>query len=51
MPRFGFSSSVRFGITCEYEVPEEVFMVVELQAGFLRAASGKIKYHAAFSNV
>lgn len=50
-PRFGFSSSVRFGITCEYEVPEEVFMVLELQAGFLRAASGKIKYHAAFSNV
>lgn len=50
-PRFGFSSSVRFDITCEYEVPEEVFMVLELQAGFLRAASGKIKYHAAFSNV
>ena len=50
-PRFGFSSSTRFGIGCEYEVPEEVFMVVELQAGFLRGASGKIKYHSAFSNV
>src|ERR1041384_7412983 len=31
-PRFGFFSSARFGIGCEYDVPEEVFMVVELQA-------------------
>lgn len=50
-PRFGFSSSVHFGIVCEYEVPVEVFMVVELQAVFLRGASGTVKYHAAFSNV
>lgn len=50
-PRFGFSSSARFGIGCEYDVPEEVFMVVELQAGFLKCASGKVKYHAAFSDV
>jgi putative acetyltransferase len=50
-PRFGFSSSARFGIGCEYEVTEEVFMVVELQAGFLEGASGKIKYHTAFSDV
>ena len=47
-PRFGFSSSARYGIGCEYDVPEEVFMVVELQDGFLRGASGKVKYHAAF---
>jgi predicted N-acetyltransferase YhbS len=45
-----FSRSVRFGIGCDYEVPEEVFMVVELQAGFLSVASGKIRYHAAFNN-
>ena len=50
-PRFGFSSSTRFGIGCEYEVPEEVFMVVELEAGFLRDASGRVKYHIAFSNI
>ncbi len=47
-PRFGFSPAARFGIGCEYEVPEDVFMVVELQAGFLRGASGNVKYHAAF---
>jgi putative acetyltransferase len=50
-PRFGFSSSARFGISCEYDVPEDVFMVVELQPGFLNGASGKVKYHAAFSDV
>jgi len=49
--RFGFSPSSRFGIGCEYEVPEEVFMVKELQSGYLRGNSGTIKYHAAFSNV
>lgn len=50
-PRFGFSPSARFGIGCEYDVPEEAFMVVELQTGFLYGASGKVKYHAAFNNV
>jgi putative acetyltransferase len=50
-PRFGFSPSARCGIGCEYEVPEDVFMVLELRAGFLRGASGKVRYHAAFSSV
>jgi len=49
-PRFGFLPSRHFGIDCEYEVPEGVFMVKELQAGYLRAATGTIKYHAAFGN-
>jgi len=50
-PRFGFSPSARFGISCEYEVSQEVFMIAELQPGFLHGASGKIKYHAGFSSV
>lgn len=50
-PRFGFLPSVRFGIGCEYEVPQEALMVVELQPGYLSGMSGKIKYHAAFSSV
>ena len=50
-PRFGFSVAAHFGIGCEYDVPEEVFMVVELQIGYLRDASGTVKYHAAFLNV
>jgi len=50
-PRFGFVTSTRFGIGCEYDVPEDVFMVVELQPGYLRGVSGTIRYHAAFSSV
>ncbi|HEX5705365.1 MAG TPA: N-acetyltransferase [Pyrinomonadaceae bacterium] len=50
-PRFGFAPAARFGIGCEYDVPEEVFMIVELKAGYLNGASGQIKYHAAFSDL
>ena len=50
-PRFGFIPSSRFGIVSEYEVPEEVFMIRELEAGYLNGLSGTIKYHTAFSNV
>jgi putative acetyltransferase len=50
-PRFGFLPSTRFGIGCEYDVPEDVFMVLELQAGHLRGASGTIQYHPLFKNV
>jgi putative acetyltransferase len=39
-PRFGFAPSARFGIGCEYRVPEEAFMVVELQPAYLRGKSG-----------
>jgi putative acetyltransferase len=49
-PRFGFSPSARFGISCEYDVPEEVFMAIELQPGFLDRVPGKVKYHAAFDS-
>lgn len=50
-PRFGFMPSSHFGIGCEYEVPEDVFMVLELQEGYLRGATGIIKYHSVFSIV
>ena len=42
-PRFGFSPAVQSGIRCEYKVPEDVFMVMELQPGYLQGASGIIK--------
>jgi len=50
-PRFGFSPSSRFDIDSEYEVPEDVFMAMELQPGALSGKTGRVKYHAAFSNV
>jgi putative acetyltransferase len=49
-PRFGFLPSMHFGIGCEYEVPEDVFMVKELQPGYLRGSKGTIKYHDAFNS-
>ncbi len=50
-PRFGFAPSTRFGIRSEYNVPEEVFMAMELEPGSLRGTSGTVKYHAVFSTV
>jgi len=50
-PRFGFRPASRFNIVCEFEVPEETFMVLELQPGFLVNTPGTIKYHPAFSEV
>jgi len=50
-PRFGFSPSSRFGIDSEYEVPEEVFMAMELVPDALSGKTGRVKYHNAFSSV
>jgi putative acetyltransferase len=50
-PRFGFVPASRYGIRCEYDVPDDVFMLVELAAGILRGASGLIRYDEAFGNV
>jgi putative acetyltransferase len=50
-PRFGFMPASRFGISSEYDVPDEVFMAFELEPGALRERSGTIRYHAAFANV
>jgi putative acetyltransferase len=48
-PRFGFAPAARFGIRSEYDVPDDVFMVMELVAGALRDRSGTIRYHPAFA--
>ena len=50
-PRFGFTPGVRSGIGCEYDVPAEAFMVLELRPGALRGASGKVRYHGAFASL
>lgn len=50
-PRFNFVPASRFGVSCEYEVPDEVFMALELESGILRGKSGTIRYHAAFANL
>ena len=48
-PRFGFVLSTRFGIRSEYDVPDDVFMVIEFKPGALRNAPGVVRYHPAFA--
>ena len=50
-PRFGFQPASKFGIGCEYHVPDEVFMAMELIAGSLDGRSGTIRYHPTFSEL
>jgi len=47
-PRFGFVPAKPKGITCEFEVPEEAFMVLELREGALRGRSGMVKFQPEF---
>ena len=47
-PRFGFIPASRFGLRCEYDVPDDVFMALELDPGALRTG-GFIRYHPAFA--
>ena len=50
-PRFGFSPASGFGIKCEYNVSDEVFMAVELEPRALSGTSGTVRYHPACNNV
>ena len=50
-PKFGFETASLYGLRCEYEVPDEVFMVLELTSGTLAACSGLIQYHPVFAAV
>jgi putative acetyltransferase len=50
-PKFGFVPSVKYGIKSEYEVPEDVFMILELKENTLQGRQGTVKYHEAFSSV
>jgi putative acetyltransferase len=50
-PRFGFSPSSKFGINSEYDVPKEVFMILEIAPNVLKEKGGTVKYHVAFGDV
>ena len=47
-PRFGFVPASRFGLRCEYDVPDDVFMALELRPGALAGPSAVARFHAAF---
>lgn len=50
-PRFGFVPAIRKGLSCEYPVPDEVFMVLELSEGALAGRRGVVKYGPEFGDV
>lgn len=50
-PRFGFVPASRYGLSSEYDVPDDVFMIMELQPGSLRGISGEVSYDEAFYGV
>jgi putative acetyltransferase len=43
-PRFGFRPGRAYGLRCEFEVPEDVFMVLELTPGALVGVAGLVRY-------
>lgn len=50
-PRFGFVPSAQFGFRSEYDVPEDVFMALELRSGSLSGSTGQVRYHTAFNEL
>ncbi|HVG33609.1 MAG TPA: N-acetyltransferase [Pyrinomonadaceae bacterium] len=50
-PRFGFVTAKQKGLTCEYNVPDEAFMVAELKEGALAGRRGVVKYRPEFNDV
>ena len=51
-PRFGFAPASAFGLRCEFEVPDEAFMAMELTRGaFTDARGGIVSYHPAFAQI
>ncbi|MCP4391408.1 MAG: N-acetyltransferase [Gammaproteobacteria bacterium] len=47
-PRFGFLPASGYGISSTYDVPDDVFMALELEPGALLRKAGKMHYHRAF---
>ena len=50
-PKAGFKQASTYGIFCEFDVPEEFFMLIELKAGSLTNFHGIARYHPAFHAV
>jgi putative acetyltransferase len=50
-PRFGFTPAKEKGLKCEYTVPDEAFMVLELESGALENCSGTVQYRSEFNQL
>jgi len=47
-PRFGFIPARQKGIECEFEVPDEAWMILELTEGILAGRIGTVKFQPEF---
>ena len=47
-PRFGFVQAYAKGIECEFEVPDEAWMIAELKQGALAGRQGKVRFQPEF---
>ena len=47
--RFSFAPCSRYGLSSEFRVPAESFLVLELQPGALEGLQGVVRYHPEFS--
>lgn len=51
-PHFGFQPASRFAVFSAYEdVPDDAFMILELEDGALQTLSGVAHYHPCFDGV
>ena len=50
-PRFGFGPAAALGLTCDWEVPAEAFMVNVLNAELGGRLRGRAQYRAEFSTI
>jgi len=50
-PRFGFKPAGLYGISCEWPVPDEVFMINVLDPLHMPTVRGMARYRPEFSNV
>jgi putative acetyltransferase len=50
-PRFGFRPASEHGIHCEWDIPDEAFMLLVLDESKTNCVSGLAKYRHEFSNI
>jgi putative acetyltransferase len=50
-PRFGFTPARARGITCKWDVPDDVFMVLVLDEARMKGVTGAVAYRPEFSTV
>lgn len=49
-PRFGFEPASNHGISCEWDVPDEAFMVLVFDPARMQGVTGAARYRAEFSS-